>query len=82
MTGRLGIIAGSGGLPAALAAAAPEAHCIAFEGAEASFRLLVQRTLPDYEPPFELVDLMVMPDGALLLSDYYAGAIYRISYAP
>ncbi|KGM46795.1 LpxI family protein [Pseudooceanicola atlanticus] len=34
MTGRLGIIAGSGGLPAALAAAAPEAHCIAFEGAE------------------------------------------------
>lgn len=31
---RLGIIAGSGGLPAALAAADPDACCIAFEGAE------------------------------------------------
>ncbi len=28
------------------------------------------------------VDLMVMPDGALLVSDDKAGAIYRISYAP
>ena len=26
------------------------------------------------------VDLLVMPDGALLVSDDYAGAIYRISY--
>jgi glucose/arabinose dehydrogenase len=26
------------------------------------------------------VDLLVMPDGALLISDDYAGAIYRISY--
>jgi glucose/arabinose dehydrogenase len=26
------------------------------------------------------VDLMVMPDGALLISDDKAGAIYRVSY--
>ncbi|WP_375173186.1 LpxI family protein [Pseudooceanicola sp.] len=34
MSGRLAIIAGGGGLPAALAAADPGACCIAFEGAE------------------------------------------------
>ena len=28
------------------------------------------------------VDVRVMPDGALLVSDDRAGAIYRISYAP
>ena len=28
------------------------------------------------------VDVLVMPDGALLVSDDYAGAIYRVSYAP
>jgi glucose/arabinose dehydrogenase len=28
------------------------------------------------------VDVLVMPDGALLVSDDYAGAIYRISYKP
>ena len=28
------------------------------------------------------VDVLVMPDGALLVSDDHAGAIYRISYAP
>ena len=28
------------------------------------------------------VDVLVMPDGALLVSDDYAGAIYRISYRP
>jgi len=27
------------------------------------------------------VDILVMPDGALLVSDDEAGAIYRISYA-
>ena len=26
------------------------------------------------------VDVLVMPDGALLVSDYYAGSVYRISY--
>jgi 2-isopropylmalate synthase len=31
-----------------------------YEGADASFRLLAQRTLADYKPPFELVDFMVV----------------------
>jgi glucose/arabinose dehydrogenase len=26
------------------------------------------------------VDLLVMPDGALLISDDYAGVVYRVSY--
>jgi glucose/arabinose dehydrogenase len=28
------------------------------------------------------VDILQMPDGALLVSDDHAGAVYRISYAP
>ena len=28
------------------------------------------------------VDVLVMPDGSMLVSDDYAGAIYRITYAP
>lgn len=31
-----------------------------YEGAEASFRLLVRRSLPEYQSPFELVDFMVV----------------------
>ncbi len=31
-----------------------------YEGAEASFELMVRRTLPDYRPLFELVDFMVV----------------------
>ena len=31
-----------------------------YEGAEASFEMLVRRALPDYKPPFELVDFMVI----------------------
>ncbi len=31
-----------------------------YEGAEGSFRLLVERTEPGYHPPFELVDFMVV----------------------
>jgi 2-isopropylmalate synthase len=31
-----------------------------YEGAEASFELLVRRSRPDYEPPFELEDFMVV----------------------
>ena len=26
------------------------------------------------------VDLLVMPDGSMLISDDYAGAIYRVTY--
>lgn len=28
------------------------------------------------------VDLLVLPDGSMLISDDYAGAIYRVSYKP
>jgi len=28
------------------------------------------------------VDVLVMPDGALLISDDRAGVVYRISYEP
>lgn len=31
-----------------------------YEGAEASFEVLVRRSRPDYRPPFELVDFMVV----------------------
>ena len=31
--------------------------------------------------PTQPVDLLVMPDGALLISDDYRGAIYRVSYS-
>jgi 2-isopropylmalate synthase len=37
-----------------------ESRGLQYEGAEASFELLVRRTLPDYQPPFELVDYMVV----------------------
>ena len=31
-----------------------------YEGAEASFELLARRSLPDYQPPFELKDFLVV----------------------
>jgi 2-isopropylmalate synthase len=34
-----------------------------YEGAEASFELLVHRARPDYQPPFELVDFMVVVEA-------------------
>ncbi len=37
-----------------------ESRGFQYEGAEASFRLLAHRSLPDYQPPFELVDFMVV----------------------
>jgi 2-isopropylmalate synthase len=37
-----------------------EAEGFQYEGAEASFRLLVERALPEYKAPFELVDYMVV----------------------
>ncbi|HEX8940199.1 MAG TPA: citramalate synthase [Candidatus Limnocylindrales bacterium] len=37
-----------------------EAEGLAFEGAEASFELLVRRHQPDYAPPFRLVDFTVL----------------------
>jgi len=37
-----------------------ESHGFQYENAEASFELLVHRSKPDYRPPFELVDFMVV----------------------
>lgn len=37
-----------------------ESHGFQYENAEASFKLLIQRAKPDYQPPFELVDFMVV----------------------
>ena len=37
-----------------------ESQGFQYEGAEGSFRLLVERALPGYTPPFELVDFMVV----------------------
>ena len=37
-----------------------ESHGFQYENAEASFDLLVHRTKPDYQPPFELIDFMVV----------------------
>jgi 2-isopropylmalate synthase len=37
-----------------------ESRGFQYDNAEASFELLLQRTKPDYKPPFELVDFMVV----------------------
>lgn len=37
-----------------------ESHGFQYEGAEASFELLVRRTLPGYKPPFELEDFVIV----------------------
>ncbi len=37
-----------------------ESEGFQFEAAEASFELLIRRLQPDYRPPFELVDLLVL----------------------
>ena len=37
-----------------------ESHGFQYDNAEASFELLVRRARPDYQPPFELVDFMVV----------------------
>ncbi|MBA7593703.1 (R)-citramalate synthase [subsurface metagenome] len=37
-----------------------ESRGFQYDGAEASFELLIRRSQPDYRPPFELVDFMVV----------------------
>ena len=39
-----------------------ESRGYVFEGAEASFELLLRRAMPGYKPPFELVDFMVVAE--------------------
>ena len=38
----------------------PQIRDVSIENAEASFELLLHRAKPDYQPPFELVDFMVV----------------------
>ena len=47
----------------------------------ASYEVFAEGWYDDGEVWGRPVDLLVMPDGALLVSDDYAGAIYRISAA-
>ena len=46
-----------------------------------SYEVFARGWLVNEEPWGRPVDLVVMPDGALLVSDDEAGAVYRISYA-
>lgn len=39
-----------------------ESRGLQYDGAEASFELLLRRVRPDYKPPFELVDFMVLAE--------------------
>jgi len=45
-----------------------ESRGFQYEGAEASFELLAHRAKPDYKPPFELVDFMVVVERRRRLS--------------
>ena len=47
-----------------------------------SYKVFADGWLQGDRPWGRPVDVLVMPDGALLVSDDYAGAIYRISYSP
>ncbi|MGD9538037.1 MAG: sorbosone dehydrogenase family protein [Alphaproteobacteria bacterium] len=51
-------------------------------GAAASYEPFIQGWLGADGAWGRPVDLEVMPDGSMLVSDDHAGAIYRISYAP
>ncbi|MDI7274382.1 MAG: citramalate synthase [Anaerolineae bacterium] len=49
-----------------------EARGYQFEGAEGSFELLLRRAQPDYEPPFELLDFLVLVEkrrGASIIAE-------------
>ena len=61
-----------------------ESRGFQYEGAEASFELLVHRAKPDYKPPFELVDFMVVierrrrPSTRKSLDDMLSEAMVKI----
>ncbi len=52
------------------------------QGEAAAYEVFGEGWLQGRDVTGRPVDLLVMPDGALLVSDDYAGAIYRISYRP
>ena len=49
-----------------------------YEGAEASFELLVRRTLPDYRAPFELVDFMTVVEKRSGSSDLSSQVMLKV----
>jgi glucose/arabinose dehydrogenase len=56
---------------------------VRLEGNEAtSYEVFAEGWLRNRQPWGRPVDLLVMPDGSLLISDDFAGAIYRITYNP
>ncbi len=52
------------------------------QGQVTGYEVFAEGWLQDGQPWGRPVDVLVMPDGALLVSDNQAGAIYRISYEP
>ena len=46
-----------------------------YEGAEASFEMLVRRSMPDYQPPFDLVDFMVIVEKHRRPADILADSV-------
>jgi 2-isopropylmalate synthase len=61
---------------------AKESEGFQYEGAEASFEMLVRRMLPDYEAPFSLVEYMIVvgrhPEPAREASDATSQAIVKV----
>ena len=61
-----------------------ESQGFQYESAEASFELLLHRAKPDYKPPFELVDFMVVierkrrPASRLNLEDMLSEAMVKV----
>jgi len=59
-----------------------ESEGFQYEGAEASFELLIRRMLPDYEAPFSLVEYMIVverhPEPARAASDATSQAIVKV----
>jgi glucose/arabinose dehydrogenase len=56
---------------------------VRLEGNEAtSYEVFAEGWLRNGQPWGRPVDVLVMPDGSLLVSDDFAGAIYRITYNP
>ena len=64
-----------------------ESQGFQYENAEASFDLLVHRAMPDYKPPFELVDFMVVvekrrrPPALKSLEEVLAEAVVKVRVA-
>ena len=52
------------------------------KGQVTSYEVFAEGWLQDGRPWGRPVDVLVMPDGALLVSDNQQGAIYRITYQP